>query len=133
MMTQAQYEQHDDRPTDDHIVRLAGFRWQDYQRLLEIRGDRSGPRIAYLNGEVEIYRKFDVGEVWFWRRGRLQPWSLRGDHYVSTLRARQRGATRAGPGSVDPLPGQPDDLRRDPGIQTGAEVRSQSALRPLLQ
>ena len=165
MMTQAQYEQHDDRPTDDHIVRLAGFRWQDYQRLLEIRGDRSGPRIAYLDGEVEImspsrtheaiksilgrlievyciendirfttlgswtleaadrsrgvdpdecyqfgttgdarpqlaievvwtsggidkleiYRKLGVGEVWFWRRGRLQPWCLRGDHYVSTL------------------------------------------------
>jgi hypothetical protein len=40
MMTQAQYEQRDDRPTDDSIVRLSGLRWDDYQRLLKIRGDR---------------------------------------------------------------------------------------------
>jgi len=166
MMTQAQYEQRDDRPTDDSIVRLSGLRWDDYQRLLKIRGDRSGPRFAFLNGEVEImspsrtheaiksvlgrlvevyclendtpftavgswtleaadhsravepdecyqfgtektddppqlvievvwtsggidkldiYRKLGVHEVWFWRRGRIQPYCLRGDHYVSTI------------------------------------------------
>ena len=166
MMTQAHYEQRDDRPTDDSIVRLSGLGWDDYQRLLEIRGDRSGPRIAYLNGEIEImspsrtheavksvlgclvevyflendipfttvgswtleaddrsraiepdecyqfgtektddppqlaieviwtsggidkldiYRKLGVHEVWFWRRGRIQPYCLRGDRYVSSI------------------------------------------------
>jgi len=166
MYTQAEYEQRDDRPIDDHIVRLSGLRWGDYQRLLAIRGDHSGPRLSYLNGEVEImspsqtheaiksligrlvevyclendipfntlgswtlkaaahnrgvepdecyqfgttltdappqlaievvwtsggidkleiYRKLGVAEVWFWRHGRLQPYCLRGDHYVSSL------------------------------------------------
>ena len=166
MMTQAQFEQRDDRPTDDHIVRLSGLDWNDYQRLLAMRGDRSVPRIAYLNGEVEImspsrtheavksalgrlveayclendipftalgswtleaadrsrgvepdecyqfdaekpdaplqlaievvwtsggidkleiYRKLGVHEVWFWRRGRLQPYCLHGERYVSSI------------------------------------------------
>jgi len=54
MYTQAEYEKRDDRPIDDSIVHLSGLRWEDYQRLLEIRGGQSGPRISYLNGEVEI-------------------------------------------------------------------------------
>lgn len=28
--------------------------WPDYQRFLEVRGDRSSPRIAYLEGQLEI-------------------------------------------------------------------------------
>ncbi len=35
----------------DHIH---GLSWDDYRQLLEIRGDRSAPRIAYLDSEVEI-------------------------------------------------------------------------------
>jgi len=166
MMTQTQYEQRDDRPADDHIVRLGGLCWDDYQRLLQARGDRSGPRLAYLDGEIEfmspsqtheaiksvigclvevyclendipfatlgswtleaadrsrglepdecyqfdtkrtsappqlaieviwtsggidkleIYRKLGVSEVWIWRRGRLQPYCLRGEHYVTGI------------------------------------------------
>jgi Uma2 family endonuclease len=54
MRAQTRYEQHDDRPTEDHIVRLAGVTWEDYERLLAMRGDRSAPRMAYLEGEVEI-------------------------------------------------------------------------------
>src|SRR5262249_11128845 len=38
----------------DHVVTLRGATWADYQRLLEMRGDRSAPRITYLNGVVEI-------------------------------------------------------------------------------
>ena len=38
----------------DHFVRLHDVSWADYERLLRIRGDRSAPRIAYLEGEVEI-------------------------------------------------------------------------------
>lgn len=47
-------QRQDDSPTDDRIVRLSGATWADYQRLQELRGDRSAPRIAFLEGEVEI-------------------------------------------------------------------------------
>ena len=33
---------------------LHGLRWSDYQRLLEVRGDQSLPRLAYLEGRLEI-------------------------------------------------------------------------------
>ena len=161
MYTQAEYEQHDDRPTEDHIIHLSGISWEDYERLVAMRGDHSAPRIAYLNGEVEImspsqmheavksmigclvetyclerdipfstygswtllakdrsrgaepdecyvfgtadsnqphlaievvwtsgridkldiYRKLGVKEVWYWRKGHIQPYCLRNDRY----------------------------------------------------
>jgi hypothetical protein len=54
MQPQGRYEHRDDCPTEDHIVRLAGVSWEDYERLLATRGDHSAPRIAYLEGEVDI-------------------------------------------------------------------------------
>ncbi|MEI9953328.1 MAG: Uma2 family endonuclease [Pseudomonadota bacterium] len=45
---------HDDAPVEDKIVVLRGLRWSDYQRLLEVRGDRPVPRLAYLEGQLEI-------------------------------------------------------------------------------
>ena len=39
---------------DDDIVLLHGVTWEDYLRILEIRGDKSAPRITYLEGELEI-------------------------------------------------------------------------------
>lgn len=44
----------DDRPQEDHIVCLHGVTWADYQRLLEVRGDHSAPRLTYLEGSLEI-------------------------------------------------------------------------------
>jgi Uma2 family endonuclease len=44
----------DDRPREDHVVVLQDVTWADYQRILEIRGDRSAPRIAYSEGRLEI-------------------------------------------------------------------------------
>ncbi|MEA3278160.1 MAG: Uma2 family endonuclease [Pseudomonadota bacterium] len=167
MRAHTRYEQHDDRPTEDQVVLLSGVSWEDYERLLAMRGDHSAPRIAYLEGEVEImspsqthegiksmigclievyclerdipfstfgswtlqsqdrsrgvepdecyifgdpasssggderphlaievvwtsgridkldiYRKLGVAEVWYWRKGRIQPFCLRGGHYV---------------------------------------------------
>jgi Uma2 family endonuclease len=41
-------------PREDHYVQLHGVTWADYLRLLEIRGDRSAPRITYLEGTLEI-------------------------------------------------------------------------------
>ena len=45
---------HDDTPREDRIVVLHGMRWSDYQRMLEVRGEASVPRLAYLEGELEI-------------------------------------------------------------------------------
>jgi len=44
----------DDSPKEDHFVRLDGVTWSDYVRLLAARGDRSAPRISYLEGALEI-------------------------------------------------------------------------------
>lgn len=44
----------DEQPTDDRIVLLEGATWGDFQRLLEIRGDRPVPRMAYLEGVLEL-------------------------------------------------------------------------------
>ena len=41
-------------PREDHYVHLYGVTWADYLRLLEIRGDRSAPRITYVEGTLEI-------------------------------------------------------------------------------
>jgi Uma2 family endonuclease len=153
----------DDRPREDHFVVLEGVAWADYERLVEVRGDRSAPRITYLEGRVEImspswnheaiksligrlvevyclergiefstlgswtlqskavargiepdecyvfgavdssslpdlaievvwtsggidklevYRKLGVREVWYWRRGSITPYILRGESYA---------------------------------------------------
>lgn len=44
----------DDEPREDHIVLLHGVTWADFQRMLEIRGDRSSPRLAYRKGRLQI-------------------------------------------------------------------------------
>lgn len=158
---------HDDRRHEDHFVHLYDVSWSDYERVLEMRGDRSAPRIAYLEGmleimspsrdhetiksiigclvetwclerdiefstygswtlknqqrergaepdecyvfgrvaeperpdlaievvwtsggidKLEIYRKLGVREVWYWRKGRIEPYALRGEAY-ETLKA----------------------------------------------
>lgn len=47
-------EMRDDSPTEDHVVQLSNATWDDYERVLELRGDRSAPRITYLEGQLEI-------------------------------------------------------------------------------
>jgi Uma2 family endonuclease len=37
-----------------HVWRIDKATWADFQRLLELRGDRSVPRFAYLEGSLEI-------------------------------------------------------------------------------
>ena len=54
MYSRAQLESRDDRPTEDHVVLMSGVTWEDYERLLEIRGDKSSPRFTYLEGVLEI-------------------------------------------------------------------------------
>lgn len=153
---------HDEVPRDDHVVIVRNAAWSDYQRLLELRGERSVPRVAYLRGALQlmspsqdheaiksligqlveawclehgiefsafgswtleskddergvepdecyvfgdargaqhphlaieviwtsggldkrdIYRKLGVPELWFWRRGRISVYVLRGEAY----------------------------------------------------
>jgi Uma2 family endonuclease len=161
-MLAEQIARHEAAPSDDHIVVLHGAAWSDYQRILELRGDRPVPRLAYVEGELElmspsrsheaiksmigrlvevwclergvefspfgswtiedkavdrgvepdecyvfggrtdperpdlaievvwtaggldkrrIYQKLGVRELWFWRRGRITAYLLRGDEY----------------------------------------------------
>lgn len=44
----------DDGPHEDHLVVLGDVTWADDQRIMEIRGDRSAPRISYDDGLLEI-------------------------------------------------------------------------------
>jgi Uma2 family endonuclease len=54
MIARAELVDRGDEPREDHYVHLYGVTWADYLRLLEIRGDRSAPRITYLEGTLEI-------------------------------------------------------------------------------
>jgi Uma2 family endonuclease len=38
----------------DDVIVLSDVRWADYQRLLEIRGERPAPRLTYLEGVLEL-------------------------------------------------------------------------------
>ena len=54
MSMAAALRKHDDTTDADSIVVLHDVSWEDYERLLAMRGDHSAPRISYLEGEVEI-------------------------------------------------------------------------------
>jgi Uma2 family endonuclease len=41
-------------PTADHRVVLAGVTWEHYEVELIMRGEKSNPRIAYLEGAMEL-------------------------------------------------------------------------------
>ena len=43
-----------ERRLQDDVILMRGATWADYQRLLELRGDRSVPRISFLEGTLEI-------------------------------------------------------------------------------
>ncbi len=70
----------DDLPHQDHFVALHDVSWADYERILEVRGDRSSPRIAYLEGELEIMSPSDHHEWIKSLIGRLvEVWCLEHD------------------------------------------------------
>jgi len=54
MIARAELIDREDPPREDHFVHLYGVSWADYERVLEIRGDHSAPRITYLEGTLEI-------------------------------------------------------------------------------
>ena len=47
---------HDEAPREDHFVVIPNATWADYQRVLELRGDHSVPRVAYLEGVLQLMR-----------------------------------------------------------------------------
>jgi len=67
----AALRKHDDTTDADSIVVLHDVSWEDYERLLAMRGDHSAPRISYLEGEVEIMSPSRDHEVIKSRIGRL--------------------------------------------------------------
>src|SRR5690242_5880655 len=70
---------HDDAPVDDHIVLLRDATWGDYQRVLEIRGERAIPRFAYLEGTLELMTPSRSHEALKSLIGRLvEVWCLEG-------------------------------------------------------
>src|SRR3954463_14299693 len=70
-------EDHDDTPVEDKIVVLRGVSWSDYQRMLEVRGEKAVPRLAYLDGELEIMTPSRPHESIKSRIGRLvEVWCL---------------------------------------------------------
>jgi len=54
MIARAELVDRGNEPREDHYVHLYGVTWADYLRLLQIRGDRSAPRITYIEGTLEI-------------------------------------------------------------------------------
>jgi Uma2 family endonuclease len=55
-----------------------------------IFGDQDAERphlaieVVWTSGRIDkldIYRKLGVAEVWYWRKGRIQPYQLQGEHY----------------------------------------------------
>jgi Uma2 family endonuclease len=71
MLMAAALRKHDDTTDADSIVVLHDVSWEDYERLLAMRGDHSAPRISYLEGEVEIMSPSRDHEVVKSRIGRL--------------------------------------------------------------
>jgi Uma2 family endonuclease len=54
MIARAELVDRGNEPREDHYVHLYGVTWADYLRLLEIRGERSAPRLTYVEGTLEI-------------------------------------------------------------------------------
>ena len=98
--TAAALASRDEASNADHIVHLHDVSWEDYERIMAIRGDKSAPRISYLEGELEIMspsRDHEAIKSWI---GRLvEVWCLVHDVTFSTVgswtvkdRAVKRGA-----------------------------------------
>ena len=112
----------DDLPREDHFVVLSGVTWADYQRLLEVRGDRSAPRITYLEGRLEIMSPSRTHESIKSLIGRLiETYCLERDIEFSTFgswtiedKAVDRGAE---PDECYVFSGAPDPTRPDLAIE----------------
>jgi Uma2 family endonuclease len=79
-MLAVRLDEHDDTPVDDRIVVLHRATWADYQRMLEMRGEVSVPRIAYLQGALQVMTPSRPHESLKSTIGRLvEVWCLEND------------------------------------------------------
>lgn len=86
MSRAAALREHDDTTNADQIVVLHDVSWEDYERLVEMRGDHSAPRISYLEGEVEIMSPSKDHEQIKTYIGRLlEAWCMDRDMEVSAF------------------------------------------------
>ncbi len=84
----------------DHIIVLRGARWADLERVLAMRGDRSVPRVTYLEGELELMSPSKFHEGYKSVIGRLvEAWCVERDiditpygSWTLTDAAAERGA-----------------------------------------
>lgn len=77
MARAATLRKYDDAIDSDHIVVFHNVAWDDYERILEIRGEHSAPRISYLEGELEIMSPGQDHEIIKSRIGRLiEAWCM---------------------------------------------------------
>ena len=61
----------------DSIVVLRGATWADYQRVLELKGESSVPRVAYLEGVLELMNPSQTHEAAKSMIGRLvEAWCI---------------------------------------------------------
>jgi Uma2 family endonuclease len=68
---------HVETPLDDQIVVLRGATWLDYRRVLEMRGEVSSPRVAFLEGALELMTASRAHEELKFKIGRLlEVWCL---------------------------------------------------------
>lgn len=91
---------HDEAPDEDHIVVLHNATWADYERIMRIRGEHSGPQISFLEGELEIMSPSKTHESIKRRIGRLvEDWCVEKGirfepvgQWTIKQRAKERGA-----------------------------------------
>jgi Uma2 family endonuclease len=87
-MLAASFSNRDDAPTEDGIVALRGATWADYRRVVELKGDARVPRVAYLEGVLELMtpsRSHESLTSWI---GRLvEVWCFENDIEFSPLGA----------------------------------------------
>ena len=53
-MSTQRFAQRRDNSVDDHIVLFHDAAWSDYKRLLQLRGERHVPRLAFSRGVLEL-------------------------------------------------------------------------------
>ena len=60
----------------DQRTTLRGIRWEEFEAVVAMRGDQAGPRLAYLDGELEFMSpsEFHEGIKTTWAR-LLEAWS----------------------------------------------------------
>ena len=78
MVVEARLPSPDGEAPQDHYVHFYGITWADYQKMQEIRGERRRPKIAYLNGTLELVTTSRTHErIKSWLGRLVEAWCLK--------------------------------------------------------